>query len=481
MPLISDLKSLNGGSFDYCIVGTGPAGITLASQLASTGRKILLIEAGGAEHDAEGSRLFTIEEKSDVSPTAIHRLRCFGGTSGHWAGWCAPLDRQDLVASWSELSGWPLKFSELTDWYPMADAILGLVKQVPDEQDQPRTPTELSGLKYINWRFSHPPVRFGATYRAALEAKPNVHLALACPLKHIEMDPDSSKIRKLHFGNSLSTISIEASCYVLAAGGIETARLILNSAARSKRKIGEGSAFLGRCFMDHPHFYEAGKIIHWAGPLPLNVANEDKCEERLKTPFLQIAPEVRAAKRWNNLVIRLRKIANPSPEDERLRLFMETVYGRPTIISNVTLMCEQEPSLDNRLELTPELDESGTHKVKLTSALHDIDWTTYTESIRYLSLYFSKNNLGRININPNLLNRSSTPTCGPHHMGTTRMARTPKHGYVDENCQVFGVSNLWIAGGSLFPRSSCVNPTLTIVALALRLANFLSRNVSRAP
>jgi choline dehydrogenase-like flavoprotein len=62
-----------------------------------------------------------------------------------------------------------------------------------------------------------------------------------------------------------------------------------------------------------------------------------------------------------------------------------------------------------------------------------------------------------------------------HHMGTTRMHSDPKRGVVDGNCRVHGVSNLYIAGSSVFPTSGHANPTLTIVALALRLGDHLSR------
>jgi choline dehydrogenase-like flavoprotein len=60
-----------------------------------------------------------------------------------------------------------------------------------------------------------------------------------------------------------------------------------------------------------------------------------------------------------------------------------------------------------------------------------------------------------------------------HHIGTTRMHRDPAHGVVDENCRVHGTSNLFVAGSSVFPTAGWAPPTLTIVALALRLADHL--------
>jgi choline dehydrogenase-like flavoprotein len=67
---------------------------------------------------------------------------------------------------------------------------------------------------------------------------------------------------------------------------------------------------------------------------------------------------------------------------------------------------------------------------------------------------------------------------GMHHMGTTRMHVAPQHGVVDESSRVHGTTNLFVAGSSVFPSGGYANPTLTIVALALRLGDHLRRVVS---
>jgi choline dehydrogenase-like flavoprotein len=65
-----------------------------------------------------------------------------------------------------------------------------------------------------------------------------------------------------------------------------------------------------------------------------------------------------------------------------------------------------------------------------------------------------------------------------HHMGTTRMSSSPHRGVVDPDCRVHGIDNLFVAGSSVFPTASSGSPTLTIVALALRLAQHLERRPS---
>ena len=75
---------------------------------------------------------------------------------------------------------------------------------------------------------------------------------------------------------------------------------------------------------------------------------------------------------------------------------------------------------------------------------------------------------------------SAHPICGYHHMGTTRMASDAKHGVTDGDGKVHGIANLYIAGSSLFPTSGWANPTLTILALALRTADIISKGTAQS-
>lgn len=117
------LKPLDQADFstllsEVCIVGAGPAGITLALELAEKGVDVVLLEGGGmAPPEPEGLDLYRGEVSGRQYPLRASRLRYFGGTSGHWGGWCRPLDEVDFAAKPNvEFSGWPITRTQLLPW-----------------------------------------------------------------------------------------------------------------------------------------------------------------------------------------------------------------------------------------------------------------------------------------------------------------------------------------------------------------------------
>ena len=136
-------------------------------------------------------------------------------------------------------------------------------------------------------------------------------------------------------------------------------------------------------------------------------------------------------------------------------------------------MSEQAPNPDSRITLGSDRDSLGLRRVRLNWRLSDIDLKSAMRSQELLDQELSRSGLGRLYVE---LDDETPPhriTGGWHHMGTTRMHNDPKKGVVDENCRLHGVSNLFVAGPSVFPTSGYANPSLTIVALAVRLADHI--------
>jgi choline dehydrogenase-like flavoprotein len=136
--------------------------------------------------------------------------------------------------------------------------------------------------------------------------------------------------------------------------------------------------------------------------------------------------------------------------------------------------CEQAPNPDSRVTLSPERDALGLPRIRLDWRLGEQDRRSVVEHMRSLALEFGALGIGRMSIDveddgvwPQLVSGSN------HHMGTTRMHDDARYGVVDRDCRVHGVDNLFVAGSSVFPTSGAANPTLTLVALALRLADHL--------
>jgi choline dehydrogenase-like flavoprotein len=135
---------------------------------------------------------------------------------------------------------------------------------------------------------------------------------------------------------------------------------------------------------------------------------------------------------------------------------------------------EQSPNPDSRVILSDDLDSLGKNRVKLNWQLSDIDRHSIRRAHEIIGEELGRAGLGRMKVQ---LSDTDVLWGGAHHIGTTRMHSDPRKGVVNENCQIHGISNLFIAGSSVFPTSGATNPTLTIVALALRLADHIKRSM----
>jgi choline dehydrogenase-like flavoprotein len=136
--------------------------------------------------------------------------------------------------------------------------------------------------------------------------------------------------------------------------------------------------------------------------------------------------------------------------------------------------CEQAPNPDSRVTLSTQRDALDLPRLKLDWRLTEQDRRSFYTNLHSLALEFGALGMGRLRMN--VTDRDEWPqplSGGSHHMGTTRMNDDPLRGVVDRNCKVHSVDNLYVAGSSVFPTSGVSNPTLSIVALTLRLADHL--------
>jgi choline dehydrogenase-like flavoprotein len=137
---------------------------------------------------------------------------------------------------------------------------------------------------------------------------------------------------------------------------------------------------------------------------------------------------------------------------------------------------EQEPNLASRVTLSDKVDRHGVPRLRVDWRLTDLDYATVTATLREMRAAFRRTGCGDVEFDDAGLEdevRSNVKPVGGHHIGTARMSADPKHGVVDPDCRVHGAENLYVAGSATFPTSSHANPTLTIVALALRLGEHL--------
>ncbi len=148
---------------------------------------------------------------------------------------------------------------------------------------------------------------------------------------------------------------------------------------------------------------------------------------------------------------------------EQLREAGEPV-SEPPVMYLVTYRGEQAPNPESRITLSSERDSLGVRRASLSWVLGESDSLSLWRATLLLAQELGRARIGR------LASWEALATGGNHHMGTTRMSDDPRLGVVDRDCRVHGLENLWVAGSSVYPTSGSAGPTLTLVALALRLA-----------
>ena len=524
-----DARQLENGHVikaDLCIVGAGPAGIALAKEFAQSRLRVALIESGGLDFDADTWSLAQGKAVGIPYPVQGSRLRYFGGTSNHWDGNVRPLDPLDFEKrSWVPYSGWPFGSKELAAYYERAKVFMGLPDQAFDiaywekQMAAQRWPTQASELtSKIFHTLRGPHLRFGKASRDALDQAANIETYLFANVIEIETNEAVTAVR----GLKLRTLDgkefrAHGRYYVLATGGIENARLLLLSSSRMKTGVGNHHDLVGRFFMEHltfpdfakffpsdPHlkldFYKPASFNRaWGETWGILSLSEDGFrKEQLPNIRFQVATVIN---RFNEGMQRegmrslqtLRQSLDKGLPDEFERhlanviadidsvansayFFLRHHPNYPLVYVHIVSIQEQVPNPQSRIFLGDDIDRLGQRRIVMDWRITDVDRATVRRGADILGRALGVAGLGRLQDN---LDREELQAGFPkphfHHMGTTRMHGDPKQGVVDADCRVHGVANLYVAGSSVFPTVGNVNPTFTLVALAIRLADHLKK------
>lgn len=496
---------------DVCIVGAGPAGMSIARTLAAGGHRVLLIESGGLEVEPETQEL--CRGHSDSYPWLDSlRLRVFGGTTQHWGSESAPFEPIDFAKrDWVPHSGWPIERAALDSYYLAAHRFLGL-----GEYDYDATRWRKAGLDAIPFderkvgngiaRYADPPTRCGIAYRDEFAAARNILVLLHANAVAIETNGDASvvtgiRLRSLEGKEALA----RARGYVLACGGIENPRLLLASNAIEKHGLGNSRGLVGRFFMEH----RGGVLAMAATELPYtrfepyingvpvgqaNVIAKAAVPETVQRETRILNSRVRFG--WGGsrhegymAFARSAKLLLQGIWPERFDDDLGAVLGdldglaagayhkaRDLQFLWLGAECEPAPNPDSRITLSEDRDAVGLPRVKLDWRLGALDKRSARISCRLVGEELARLGLARTRMDSWLLENNLSwpePIASGHHMGTTRMGADPSQGVVDTDCRVHGMANLFVAGSSVFPTGGYSSPTLTLVTLALRLADHL--------
>jgi choline dehydrogenase-like flavoprotein len=480
---------------DVAIIGGGPAGITLALALAQTPLKVMLFESGGLDFDAKTQSLYsgTVGGVSYL-PLDASRMRYLGGGTNHWGGWCRPFDPIDFEQrAWVAHSGWPFGIKELKPYFARAQS---LVEAGPWRYDGATKamagiaqPLALGdGGVYTSWfQFSKQrdkvlPTHFGERYGDDLKRIANLKVFLRANATNLRLSANGASLDRFDVATlNGKRFFVKAATTVLALGAVENARLMLASRDVAPSGVGNGNDLVGRFFADHPIPRDTATLVSFGGDLSGYYFNAYDLNGALVRPAFAPRDDF---KRGANVLGSLTTVESSVELDELGKAAVITtalslgVDATNAKAYSIGCGLELEPDPERRLTLTNDRDALGMPRLKLSNRVSESDFARYRVTMKELGRQLLAARSGMIRLN--LKARAewvSALDWGDHHLGTTRMHIDPKRGVVDANSRVHGIGNLYLAGSGVFPTYSASNPTMNLVALTLRLADHLKRDL----
>lgn len=530
---LSSIPGTQSMQADICIVGSGPAGATIARELADSKLQVMLIESGGTELHPATDSLYEIENvgSSRTLDQTVVRNRILGGTSLLWGGRCVPLDEIDYQQRpWVPHSGWPITADDLIPFFDRSAAHLGLGAGSGFNGDgfwsmmgqkRPEPHVDEDRLLPLFWQYSRTRnpaefVRFGP--RILADQASNIRVVTNATLVHVNTNEAASQVQSIELAEpDDSRRTIQTGAVVLCAGGIENARLLMASNRTCPVGLGNGRDLVGRFLMDHPRGSTANFLPDAIRALEpqfgWRYARTSRgthlfCQGLRLSPIVQeregllnsavwlselVAPDDpwsavgRIARRkadWLRDPLTL--LANAGLMARGLHHKLTTNGGMPRKLSGLDLNCtvEQMPDPDSRVTLAARVDRHGMPLSRIDWRRHDKERETLFRTAQITAEVLGQLGLPVPVMESWLNNGEEFPNHFrdvAHHIGTTRMSADPQFGVVDADCQVHGVNGLFVGGSSVFTTSSHANPTQTLVALAVRLADHLKQMAAVAP
>ena len=524
---------------DVCVVGGGAAGLTLANTLRGSGLTVLVLEAGGLKQTTAAQDPY----RGEVVDPAAHpwlehfRVRAIGGASRVWGGRCLPFDPIDFEhRPWVPGPGWPIDLQSLTEDYQAAQiaaeagpfdydpssALPGAQAEFAPGLDGPDIVTRLE-------RFSRP-TNFWTRYGDGLARDPQVHVLMNAPTLAIRLAADGRAVDHLEVRAPDGTAAkVRARQYVIAAGGLESVRLLLSSDDVQSHGVGGGSGHLGRYYMSHlaatagrVTFAEPSRIafdyaVDAAGvyvrrrltltaeaqrragclniafrthlPDPADPAHGDAVLSAmyLVKDLLLYEYSRKLRERRPTAALLGRHVANVARDPVAMARFSRrwvekriladrklpsVVLGSPTGDFALEFHAEQAPNPESRLTLSDARDQLGQRRLRVDWRMTEQDETSLRTAYGVLAAELARTGTGVLRYAPDEVaaRARAEGAYGGHHIGAARMSASPDDGVVDSQCRVHGIGNLHMASTAVFPTSGQANPTLTLLALTHRLA-----------
>ncbi len=502
------------------IVGAGAVGLSMAERLASKGVDVLLLEGGGAQLESVNQAMHEGESTGHpFESIGVGRYRVLGGSTTYWGGQVIPFD--DFIVGarpWAGHEAWPVSAGDLRHYVHQAYDSLGLRDAKAQDaavwEGLKLVPPDLGAevdLLLTRWV----PVRnLAKLYARTLKTSSNLRVLLHANVTALHLSPAGDRITHLDVSTrSGRRVRVTGQQVVLANGTLEMARLLLHPLADGTPAPWAESPWLARPLVDHldctaaqltvtdhERFHQLFDNIFLDGlkyfprmRLPVAVQQDQglvdcganflyrtRFSEHLEV-LKMFARSLReggmSGSAWQLPGHLAAVVATAMPL--ALRYFRDRRSFKPADAEvSLALYCEQLPTTRSRLLLGPERDAMGLRRLQVHWAFDGRELRTMKVFAERIASTLQRHNLAQVRIDPMLLDESpeflNKVHDAVHQMGTARMAYDATRGFVDANLAVFGVPNLYVGGAAVFPSSGFANPTLTAVALGLRLADHLA-------
>jgi choline dehydrogenase-like flavoprotein len=524
-----------GRNTEICIIGAGVAGITLARRLLKLGHEVMLLESGGRDYEAWPADLNGGDSiGAPYYGLGQSRLRFFGGTTAIWGGRLAELDPIDLERrAWVAGSGWPIDYRELSSYYADAWPLFGQATDRAHVADLRDAGVEFPDfdpalLASRLWAFDGRYNRFVFDACSDLRRDPRCTVVTHATVTDIAAVGSRRAIASVTAkAPSGRTLIVYARAFILAAGGLENPRLLLNSRGASDVGLGNDHDQVGRYFMEHPHA-RGGRVLTDRPWMLLrafgrpHMLDEQKvaalvtpserfqADEKILNTSLTIVARrpAQASQPWGMRAYgKVKHDMAPTQAGRSLWMTSKRTVGwlqrkvdplRPWLLHRLGIVdlallirAEQAPNPASRVRLSDASDALGQRRLTLDWRFSDQDKHSVERLVWALDRELRRLDLGRVEPADWLFDAqvpwrtdalvSAHPYGGYHHMGTTRMGTDARTSVTAADTSVHGIGNLFVAGSSLFPTSGWANPTLTIAALALRTADTIHQGLRRTP
>lgn len=520
--------------YDVVVAGAGLAGISLSYELMNRGFKVLLLEAGERDIVRHSDNVGEGHVSGGLQIKPESRVVGMGGNTNTWGGLVATLDESDFERPWIAHGYWPLSQEELDGYYRR----IAPEYRMPSVLDLEalHSTGKTSSFSLLNFSLKpfiarKPPANLKTMFDELMQNEVDICLGLTLEEVLISACGKHAEVLKLYDSDGNERLLPIHSQFVLALNAIENARILLNSPTFTEK---HGKLPVGNYFMDHPkggvgrvyphdkYFDDSnlwgvkeGDMVGFCG-YRLTDANQKRL--RIGNHYVRFDPLYSwadnplvnrlvltfASSYWlQNMLFRSSRVplrtyieSGEKTSPDETKISVRNFFGDLKTLGEylvyrfrqkapklkgikLRLVVDMVPTYENCVSLSKLKNKHGYSKADVKLALSPVDRDGITMFYRLLKKDIESSSFGDVDFDVEeeavmleFLTEAS------HHMGTTRMGDDPECSVVDKNQSVHGVSNMYVAGGSVFPVGGCANPGYTIIALSLRLADFFDKSIT---